>query len=117
MMNTTIDQRSGGSGRVLAHLIGVCLVGIACAGSPRAQPETAARVKDSVPEKIAAQRATSGGLHLEEEDERWGFEMARARRAHREPQANAPATAAPAPVLEVQPAPVSPSPLPAANQD
>ena len=118
MTNTTLDL-AGGSGPGLARLLGACLLAMACAGSPRAQPETAARVKDSVPEKIAAQRATSGGLHLEEEDERWGIEMARARRAPAEPrtQAAAPATAPPVKVLDVPPSPLHKARLPPSDQN
>jgi hypothetical protein len=33
-----------------------------------------------VPDKIAAQRAASGELHLEDDDERWGIEAERAKR-------------------------------------
>jgi hypothetical protein len=45
MMNTTFDQRGGGSGRWVARLVGVCLFEIACAGPPRAQPTTPARLR------------------------------------------------------------------------
>lgn len=38
------------------------------------------RVKDSVPEKIAAHRAAVRGLDLEQDGQRWGFEAARERR-------------------------------------
>jgi hypothetical protein len=55
-------------------------MGAACARTPAPLPETPARIKDSVPEKIAAQRAATPGLALEREDERWGFEAARERR-------------------------------------
>jgi hypothetical protein len=52
---------------------------LACAKS---QPpaETPPRIKDSVPEKIAAQRAAQKDLKLEEDDERWGVEQARERK-------------------------------------
>ena len=55
----------------------VCLLVLACAGSPRPRPEAEPRVKDSVPDKLAAQRAASGELRLEDQDERWGIEAAR----------------------------------------
>jgi hypothetical protein len=58
----------------------VCLLVLACAGSPRPRPEAEPRVKDSVPDKLAAQRAASGELRLEDEDERWGIEAARSNR-------------------------------------
>jgi len=53
----------------------------ACAG-PRRPPESAAtaRLKDSAPEKVAAQRAAAPGLALETEDQRWGIVAARERR-------------------------------------
>jgi hypothetical protein len=57
----------------------------ACAAGPRARPETAQRVPDSAPDKIAAQRA-AGGLHQEEEDQRWGFTAARERKQRKEPK-------------------------------
>ena len=51
----------------------------ACAKS---QPpaESPPRIKDSVPEKIAAQRAAQRDLKLEENDDRWGVEQARERK-------------------------------------
>ena len=57
----------------------------ACATAPRARPETSQRVPDSAPDKVAAQRA-SAGLHLEEEDDRWGFTAARELRRKKEPK-------------------------------
>lgn len=56
------------------------LLALGCASGPRPQAETAARVKDSAPERIAAQRAAVRGLDLEQDDQRWGFEAARERR-------------------------------------
>ena len=51
-----------------------------CATAPK-PPASASRVKDSAPEKIAAQRAAGAhGLQLEAEDERWGVEAARERK-------------------------------------
>jgi hypothetical protein len=85
-------ETRGAVGRVLAvpssmttsfclRLLGIGLVALSCAGSPK-RPETAsARMKDSAPEKIAAQRAAGPhGAQLEQDDDRWGFEAARERR-------------------------------------
>jgi hypothetical protein len=55
----------------------------ACASGPRARPETAHRVPDSAPDKIAAQR-DAAGLHQEEDDQRWGFTAARERKQQKE---------------------------------
>lgn len=38
------------------------------------------RIKDTAPEKIAAQRAALSNLNLEAEDQRWGVEAARERK-------------------------------------
>jgi hypothetical protein len=64
----------------ITSLLAAGLMAAACAGPPRPHTETPARVKDSGPEKIAAQRAATPGLGLERDDERWGFEAARERR-------------------------------------
>src|SRR6185312_13184932 len=72
----------------------------ACASGPRARPESAQRVPDSAPDKIAAQRAAAG-LHQEEDDERWGFTAARELRQRKEPQKAQPQT----------PPPVAPGPV------
>jgi hypothetical protein len=69
-------------------------LGVACAASPRPRPEP--RIKDSVPDKIAAQRAASGELHLEDDDERWGIEAARAKRQSDLDQKNQPSRPPPA---------------------
>jgi hypothetical protein len=66
--------------RRFGRLIGVALLALGCASAPRSQPETAARLKDSAPEKITAQRAAVRGLDLEQDDQWWGFEGARERR-------------------------------------
>ncbi len=83
----------------------------ACASGPRSRPESAQRVSDSAPDKIAAQRAASG-LHQEDEDERWGFTAARELRQRKESsktQPPAPPPPAPGPVDSAQPAdPVAP---------
>jgi hypothetical protein len=47
---------------------------LACATAPRSERAAQPRLKDSVPEKIAAQRAASGNLQLQAEEDRWGFE-------------------------------------------
>jgi hypothetical protein len=55
---------------------------LACAGAQRGGPASPgpARIKDSAPEKIAAQRAGDRNLDAEAEERRWGFEAARERR-------------------------------------
>jgi hypothetical protein len=63
-----------------ARLLMVGLLAVGCAAGPRPRPETAARIKDSPSEKVAAHRAASPSLGLEREDERWGFDAARDRR-------------------------------------
>jgi hypothetical protein len=64
----------------IASLLAAGLLAAACAGPPRPRAETPARIKDSAPEKLAAQRAATPGLGLERDDERWGFEGAREKR-------------------------------------
>jgi hypothetical protein len=58
------------------------LLSSACAAGPRPRAEAPpARVKDSRPDKIAAQRsAVPASLELEQSDERWGIDAARERR-------------------------------------
>jgi hypothetical protein len=75
------------------------VAGGGCARSAPPPAETPARVKDSAPEKIAAQRAALPGLNLEQEDQRWGVEAARERKraAPPETRSSAPAAAGPAP--------------------
>jgi hypothetical protein len=63
-------------GLLLAGLVPVA----ACARTPGRAPESAPRIADSAPEKIAAQRAAMPGLRLEEDAQRWGVEEDRARR-------------------------------------
>jgi hypothetical protein len=60
----------------------------ACAAHPKPPAEQPQRVPDSAPDKIAAQRSAAG-LHLEEEDERWGFDAARERKQRQEPKQTA----------------------------
>jgi len=84
-MNTRSDRGAHMRMGSFAIMACGCLLGVACAASPRPRPEP--RVKDSVPDKIAAQRAASGELNLEDDDERWGIEAARAnRKADSDPQ-------------------------------
>jgi len=63
---------------------------LGCASSRPRPAERPQRIPDSAPEKAAATRSAAG-LHLEEEDQRWGIEAARARKQ------NAEAPAPPAP--------------------
>jgi hypothetical protein len=66
--------------------IGIGLVALSCAGSPKRPEASSPRVKDSASEKVASQRAAGPhSLQLERDDERWGFDAARERR--REEQA------------------------------
>ncbi len=68
------------------RLVGIGLVAMACAGSPKRPEASSPRVKDSASEKVASQRAAApNSLQLERDDERWGFDAARERR--REEQA------------------------------
>jgi hypothetical protein len=55
---------------------------IACASGPRGAGDGGRerRMKDSAPEKIAAQRAAIAGANDEAEERRWGFEAARERK-------------------------------------
>jgi uncharacterized protein YdaU (DUF1376 family) len=88
------------------------LLTAACASAPRRQaeapPAAAARIQDSRPERIAAQRAGApASLELEQSDERWGIEAARDRReAERQKKS---ATMAPPPTTPIPAAaPASP---------
>jgi hypothetical protein len=92
--------------KLLLRILFVGALASACASGPKARPETAKRVPDSAPDKIAAQRAATG-LHQEEEDQRWGFEAARERRRQAEQrklQAPVPPPPAPGPVDLEKPA-------------
>jgi hypothetical protein len=53
---------------------------IACASTPKSDTQASPRVKDSVPERAAAQRSASKNLELDADDDRWGIEAARARK-------------------------------------
>lgn len=70
-------------------IAGTALLLASCARPGRPPPATPAaqtegrpaRIPDSVPEKVAAQRAASGPqLQLEAEDDRWGIEAAQERK-------------------------------------
>jgi hypothetical protein len=76
-------------------LVGLDLALAACV-APRRPPESAndAPLRDSVPEKRAAERAAAPGLDLEAEDERWGVDAARERRRLRDEQKQKAAAAA-----------------------
>jgi hypothetical protein len=81
---------------------------ISCAAGPRSRPESAQRVPDSAPDKIAAQRAATG-LHLEDDDERWGLVAARQRKQNAEPKrAPAPTPAAAAGPVDLDRLPDAP---------
>jgi hypothetical protein len=82
-------------GAIRAALLAGLLSG-ACASAPRPEATTPPRVKDSAPEKIAAQRAASGGLQLDREDERWGIEAAQERKRIAAEKKQAQTSAAPA---------------------
>lgn len=89
-------------------LLGMICAGVlasSCAAGPRSRPESAQRVPDSAPDKIAAQRAATG-LHVEDDDERWGLVAARQRKQNAEPKTNHPPVppTAPGPVDLDQPA-------------
>jgi hypothetical protein len=94
------------SGRSFLGLACVAALWTACAAGPRPRPEgSPARVKDSQPDKIAAQRAAApASLELEPSDERWGIEAARERRqAEREKKSAPPPTASKASVIPAPP--------------
>jgi hypothetical protein len=61
-------------------LLATSLSLVACAGVQLRSDEVAPRIKDSAPEKIAAQRAAAPGLALEAEDDRWGLTAAAERK-------------------------------------
>jgi len=86
--------------RSIALTIAAFLAIAGCARPASPPPETPARVKDSAPEKIAAQRAALPGLDLEQEDQRWGIEAARERK-----NAAAPETPSGAPAGAPRPQP------------
>lgn len=86
-------------------LVGAALLALSCARPGRPPPATPtaegearpARIPDSVPERVAAQRAASGTqLQLEAEDERWGIEAAQERKRLEEQRKQASPTPTPA---------------------
>lgn len=67
-----------------------------CARATPPPPETPARVKDSAPEKIAAQRAAAApSMNLEGDDTRWGIEAARERKQATPPETPPPSATGP----------------------
>ena len=102
--------------RPLLALLGGGLIALACAGAPRREAQAPPRMKDSPPEKIAAQRAAANNLQLEADDERWGIEAARERRReaqNKQPVPAAAPSAAPGPVdLRQTPSQPAASPAP-----
>ena len=65
----------------LSVLAGALAIGaLSCATAPK-RAESPPRMKDSAPEKVAAQRAAAAHeLQLEQDDERWGIDAARERK-------------------------------------
>ena len=64
----------------LPVLVGAVLLAAACASAPKTSASPS-RMKDSAPEKVAAQRsAAPHSVQLEADDERWGIEAARERK-------------------------------------
>lgn len=61
-------------------LLATSLSLVACARVQTRSDDGAPRIKDSAPEKIAAQRAATPGLALEAEDDRWGLTAAAERK-------------------------------------
>jgi len=58
---------------------------LSCATAPKRAESSPPRMKDSAPEKVAAQRAGAAHeLQLEQDDERWGIEAARERKRQQE---------------------------------
>jgi hypothetical protein len=70
--------------RSLHRLFLAGLLALSCATAPKRAEGPPPRVKDSAPEKIAAQREATPGLRLQENADRWGIEAAQERR--RDPQ-------------------------------
>jgi hypothetical protein len=95
-----VNKTTAGIHRGCALGITALLVIAGCARPAPPPAETPARVKDSAPDKIAAQRAALPGLDLEPEDQRWGIEAARERRNAARPETpgtTPPAAGAPRP--------------------
>jgi hypothetical protein len=62
--------------------LALCTLLLGAFGCAKSQPpaQNPPRIKDSVPERIAAQRAAQKDLKLEADDERWQIEQARDRK-------------------------------------
>lgn len=76
--------------RMRPILLGAAVLLPACAGQQRpTESLNASRIRDSAPEKAAAQRAATPGLNLEEEDDRWGISAAQERKRHLDDQDDA----------------------------
>jgi len=66
--------------RSLHRLLLAGLLALSCATAPKSAESPPPRVKDSAPEKIAAQRDATPGLRLQENADRWQIEAAQERR-------------------------------------
>ncbi|HEX4404097.1 MAG TPA: hypothetical protein VH560_04665 [Polyangia bacterium] len=65
-----------------------------CAARPTPEASSPPRVKDSIPERAAALRGADGRLKLDDEDQRFGIEAAKARKdQQREQRDPSPTTA------------------------
>ena len=69
-----------GGVRSLHRLLLAGLLALSCATAPKRAESPPPRVKDSAPEKIAAQRDATPGLRLQENADRWQIEAAQERR-------------------------------------
>jgi hypothetical protein len=91
--------------RSLHRLALTGLLALSCATAPRRAESPPPRVKDSAPEKIAAQRAATPGLYLEQDADRWGIEAARERRRDAQQKASPAPGARRPPELDVKSGP------------
>lgn len=67
------------------RLCAIGLLVLSCAASTKRAEPPVARLKDSAPEKAAAQKsAAPTSLRLEADDERWGVEAAKERKREQE---------------------------------
>ena len=107
-------MRLFGKVAIAAMTLSVCscaLAGRRTPNTPAAQTEARpARIPDSVPEKVAAQRAASGPqLQLEAEDDRWGIAAAQERKRLEEQRQATPVRTTPGTgSIGVAPAPKAP---------
>jgi hypothetical protein len=105
-MNTSLLALS------LVAALGAGSLAAGCASGPRPHAESAqARVPDSVPEKVAAQRAANPNLPLEQEDQRWGISAAQERKADKKARTQAPEGASASGTGRVDVAPLAPAPV------